>query len=151
MSAIPSSVDTDSKRWLAVLGVAAAIAVVFLAYSFVSQLSRSDQSVTAPSKPAATHAEEAAARAEPDWASAAAGHTSGDLLANTTKPDPFAAKYAAEAKAAAANDPVVRQKAVHQQAEYFRNLISQGKLPKGLGNLTKEQVDEMEKNGILVN
>jgi hypothetical protein len=151
MSAIPSSVDTDSKRWLAVLGVAAAIAVVFLAYSFLGQLSPPDQSVTAPQKPTVAHAEETVTRSEPDWANATAGHTPGELLANTTKPDPFAAKYAAEAKAAAANDPVVRQKAVHQQTEYFRNLISQGKLPKGLGNLTKQQVDEMEKNGILVN
>lgn len=151
MSAISSSVDTDSKRWLTVLGVAAAIAVIFLAYSFVTQLSPPDQSVTAPPKPAATHAEEAVARAEPDWASATAGHTAGDLLANTTKPDPFAAKYAAEAKAAAAHDPVARQQDVHRQTEYLRNLISQGKLPECFGHLTKEQVDEMERKGVTIN
>jgi hypothetical protein len=42
----------------------------------------------------------------------------------------------------------VRQKVVHEQAEYLRNLISQGKLPDTTGNLTKEQVDEMERKGI---
>jgi hypothetical protein len=151
MNATSSLTDAGTKRWVVVLAAAAVVSLVYVSYSFVKSLSPPDQTVTAPEKPAVTRAEEGVPRSEPDWTSATAGPTAGDLLAGTTRPDPFAAKYAADAKAAAANDPVVRQKAVHQQAEYFRNLISQGKLPKGLGNLTKQQVDEMEKNGILVN
>jgi hypothetical protein len=150
MSGIPRSIDTGSKRWLVVLAVTAAASVMFLAYSFIKAQSPPDQSAVETQKPTATHAEEAVTRNEPDWASATAGHTAGDSLANTTRPDPFAAKYAAEAKAAAANDPVVRQRAVHQQAEYLRELIARGKLPEGYGNLTKEQVDDMETKGLLI-
>ena len=45
------------------------------------------------------------------------------------------------------DEMVAQQKMVHFQAEYLRTLIAKGKLPAGLGHLTKEQVDEMEKNG----
>jgi hypothetical protein len=45
---------------------------------------------------------------------------------------------------------VAHQQAVHQQAEYLRTLISQGKSTPGYGNLTKEQVDQMEQKGVLI-
>ena len=59
---------------------------------------------------------------------------------------PFAAQDAARVS----NDPIAAQNRVHLQAEYLRKLIADGKVPKGLGNLTKERVDEMEKKGILI-
>jgi hypothetical protein len=143
MSAIPWSMDASSKRWLIVLGAAVLVSIIILTHSFINALFSSKEETVAVS----VRSEEAVARTEPDWNSTQAGHVPQTM---TTRPDPFAAKYAAEAKAAAANDPVVHQQAVHQQAEHLRNLISQGKLPQGLGNLTKEQVDEMEKKGLLI-
>jgi hypothetical protein len=144
MNAIPKSTDDGSKRWLLVLAVMAAASVIFLVYSFIKAQSPPEQSVVAPQKPAP--AEEAVTRSEPDWNGAAAGQVAEGSQAPASRPDPFAAQNAAAAK----NDPVVFQKAVHQQAEYLRKLISEGKLPGGYGNLTKEQVDEMEKKGLLI-
>jgi hypothetical protein len=148
MSAISSSVDAGSKRWLVVLGVAVLVSIVILAHSFLNALFPSKEETVAVSVPVRT--EQAVTRSEPDWNSARVG--AGQVpQAIATKPDPFAAKYAAEAKAATAHDPVAHQQAVHQQAEYFRALISQGKLPECYGKLTKEQVDQMEKKGVMIN
>lgn len=88
--------------------------------------------------------EEAVTRSEPDWNAAQVVPGS---QAAATHVDPFAAQYAAAAK----NDPVAAQQAVHREAEYFRTLISQGKLPECYGKLTKEQVDQMEKKGVMIN
>ena len=145
MSASPWSLDAGSKRWLIVLGAAVLISIIILTHSLANALFPSKEETVAISTPVRT--EEAVTRSEPDWNSAQAGQVP---QATTTRPDPFAAKYAADAKAAAANDPVAHQQAVHHQAEYLRNLISQGKLPQGYGNLTKEQVDEIEKKGLLI-
>ncbi|MGO9246700.1 MAG: hypothetical protein ACLPT4_00755 [Verrucomicrobiia bacterium] len=147
MNAISRSVDTSSKRWLTVLAVTAGASVVFVAYSFVRTLSPTGPSVVAPQKPTPTPTEEAPPRSEPDWNAAQVVPGS---QAAATRVDPFAAQYAAAAKAATAHDPVARQQDVHRQAEYLRNLVSQGKLPEGLGNLTKQQVDEMEQRGITI-
>jgi len=144
MSAIPWSMDASSKRWLIVLGAAVLVSIIILTHSFINALFSSKEETVAVS----VRSEEAVARTEPDWNSTQAGHVPQTM---TTRPDPFAAKYAAEAKAATAHDPVAHQQAVHQQAEYFRALISQGKLPECYGKLTKEQVDQMEKNGVMIN
>jgi hypothetical protein len=146
MNAIPNTTDDGSKRWLKVLAVAAAASVIFLTYSFVRALSPAQPSVVAPQKPTPAPTEEAVTRTEPDWNGAAAAQVAEGTQAPVSRPDPFAAQNAAAAK----NDPVVFRKAVHQQAEYLRKLIAEGKLPGGYGNLTKEQVDEMEKKGLLI-
>jgi hypothetical protein len=139
--------DADSKRWLAFLAVVAATSVIFMAYAFVKTLSPPEQSVTAPQIPTPAPTGELSARSEPDWNAAQARQ---GAQAAPTREDPFAAQAAAAARAAAANDPVARQQDVHRQAEYLRNLISQGKLPECFGKLTKEQVDEMEQKGITI-
>jgi hypothetical protein len=144
MNAIPKSTDDGSKRWLKVLVVTVAASVIFLLYSFVKTLSPPEPSVVAPQKPTPASTAEAVTRSDPNWNAAPVVQGS---QAAATRVDPFAAQYAA----AAANDPVVRQKDVHRQAEYLRNLISQGKLPECYGKLTKEQVDQMEKNGVMIN
>jgi len=143
MNAIPRSIDTGSKRWLTILAVTVAASVVFVAYSFVQTLAPPEPSVVAPQKPTPAPTEKAVTSSEPDWNAAPVAPCS---QAAATHADPFAAQYAA----AAAHDPVVHQRDVHRQAEYLRNLISQGKLPQGLGSLTKEQVDEMEQKGITI-
>jgi hypothetical protein len=139
--------DADSKRWLAFLAVTAATSVIFAAYAVVKTLSPPEQTVVALQKPTPAPTEEAATRSEPNWNAAQGGQGS---LAATTRADPFAAQDAAAAKAAAKNDPVALQQAVHREAEHFRTLISEGKLPDSYGKLTKEQVDEMESKGIMI-
>jgi hypothetical protein len=145
---MPQSMDADSKRWLTFLAVTAAVSVVLAAYALVKTLSSPQQSVVAPQKPTPAQTEGTTANSGLDWSTSPAGHGS---EAATTRVDPFAAQDAAAAKAAAKNDPVAAQQAVHREAEYLRNLISQGKLPGSYGNLTKEQVDQMEKDGIMIN
>ncbi len=144
MNAIPRSIDTSSKRWLTILAVTVAASVIFVAYSFVKALSPPEPAVVAPQKPTPAPTEEAVTRSEPDWNAAQVVPGS---QAAATHVDPFAAQYAAAAK----NDPVAAQQAVHREAEYFRTLISQGKLPECYGKLTKEQVDQMEKKGVMIN
>jgi len=143
MSAIRALMNDDSKRWLAILAVTAVASVIFVAYSFIQTLSPPVPTVVAPQKPTPAPTGEAVTRSEPNWNTAQVVPGS---QAAATHADPFAAQYAA----AAAHDPVVHQRDVHRQAEYLRNLISQGKLPQGLGSLTKEQVDEMEQKGIII-
>ncbi len=143
MNAIPQSIDTGSKRWLTILAVAAAASIVVVAYSFVQTLAPPEPSVVAPQKPTPAPTGEAVTSSEPDWNAAPVGPGS---QAAATRVDPFAAQYAA----AAAHDPVVHQREVHRQADYLRNLISQGKLPEGFGNLTKAQVDQMEQRGVTI-
>ncbi|HTS19421.1 MAG TPA: hypothetical protein VMP11_17725 [Verrucomicrobiae bacterium] len=148
MSRIASLLDTDSKRWLAVLAAAVAVSIVFITYSFLKTLSPAEPTVVASQKPAPPPADTPVTRAEPDWNATPASTPLVESAA--TRPDPFAAQYAAEARDAAAHDPVAHAKAVQHQAGYLRDLISQGKLPQGFGKLTKEQVDDMEKKGVLI-
>ena len=143
MNAISRSIDAHSKRWLVVLAVTVSASIAFVAYSFVQTLSPPEPSVVAPPKPTPAPTQEAVTRSEPNWNTAQVVPGS---QAAATHADPFAAQYAV----AAAHDPVVHQRDVHRQAEYLRNLISQGKLPQGLGGLTKQQVDEMEQKGITI-
>jgi hypothetical protein len=143
MKAIPRSMDADSKRWLAFLVVTVVVSVIFATYAFVKTLSPPEQSEAAPQKPTPAPTVEAATRNEPDWNAAQGGQGS---QAAAIQVDPFAANDAAAAK----NDPAAFHQTVHQQADYLRKLISEGKLPGGYGNLTKEQVDEMEKKGVLI-
>lgn len=150
MSAIPWSMDSSSKRWLVALTTAAAASVAFVGYSFVKTLSPTESSVVAPQKPASARVEEPVTRSEPDWNGVTVGQAAEISRTAAVRPDPFAAQDAAAARAAAANDPVANQQAVHREAEYLRNLISQGKLPESYGKLTKEKVDQMEKDGIMI-
>jgi hypothetical protein len=148
MNAFSESIDNGSKRWLMVLGVAVSASIIYLAYAFVKTLLPTEPSVVLSQKPSPAPAEQAVTRSEPDWNSAQEVQRA---QAAATRTDPFAAQYAAAAKAAAKNDPVAAQQAVHREAEYLRTLISQGKLPGAYGNLTIEQVDQMEKNGVMIN
>lgn len=47
-------------------------------------------------------------------------------------------------------DAATNKAFVHQQAETFRAMVIKNKVPGGLGDLTLEKIDEMEKNGIIV-
>jgi hypothetical protein len=39
---------------------------------------------------------------------------------------------------------------VHHQAEDLRSMVKQNKLPEALGHITLEEIDEMEKNGVVI-
>ena len=146
MSLASSSIDTGSRRWLAALAVAVAATVVYMTWSFLKPSSPTEPSLVAQ-KPDPAPTAAPVTRAEPDWNTAPAAPVA---QAATTRPDPFAAQYAADAWSAAAHDPIAHEKAVQHQAEYLRDKIAQGKLPSGFGNLTKEKVDDMEKKGVLI-
>lgn len=147
MSAIPWSMDASSKRWLAALGAVVLVSISILTRSFFSALFPSNQEPVAA--PARTPAREAVTRTEPAWNTTTPSRSTENPQEATPKVSPFAAQDAAAAAAKA--HELSAQEAVHRQAEYLRNLISQGKLPEGFGKLTKEQVDEMEKKGITIN
>jgi hypothetical protein len=145
MSALPQSLDTAFKRWFAVLAVVFLASLGILTRSFINaSLPPAENAITVePRAPRTT--EQVTTRNEPAWDNLQAVHE-----VEPTHPDgrvsPFAALDAAEAR----DDPAKMQERVHQQAEYLRNLIVKGQLPRGLGHLTKERVDEMEKKGIMI-
>jgi hypothetical protein len=145
MSAISWSLDTPAKRWLALLALAFVVSVGVLMHSFFDALSPPEQTVVVQ-QPAAEVPEPVHVRSEPAWNSpqpveAVKQSSVADRVSpfDNQKPPPTK------------RDPVVYQKMVHHQAEYLRTLIANGKLPPGFGNLTKERIDEMEKNGEMIN
>ena len=141
------SLDTDSKRWLTVLAAACLVSIIMLTHSFMNALSPAEENSATVQKPATAATTEARTRSEPAWTSpqqiaATENHE------ETIRVSPFDGKN----KLLTKTDKVAAQQAaqqaeVHRQADYLRSLIAAGKLPAGLGHLTKEQVDEMEKNG----
>jgi len=141
MSAITWSLDTPSKRWLALLAVAFVVSMGVMVHSFLEALSSPQQKAEAPPKPALESTEQVQTLSEPEWN---APPPQPDRVAERVSP--FAAQDAAQPK----SDPAARQRLVHRQADYLRGLIAAGKLPKQMGNLTKEQVDQMEKDGITI-
>jgi hypothetical protein len=145
MNTISWLLDTAAKRWLALLAVAFVVSVGVLMHSFFAVLSPPEQTVVAQ-RPAAEAAEPVHVRSEPVWNSPPRMGTTEETPAPPVRVSPFAAQDAARVS----NDPIAARNRVHLQAEYLRKLIADGKLPRGLGDLTKEQVDEMEKKGILI-
>ena len=146
MSLSTWSLATDSKRWLAVLAAACLVSVAMLAHSFRRALSPAEENSAAVQKPATAATNEARTRSEPAW-------TSPQQIAATENHEeairvsPFDGKN----KLLTKTDKLAAQQAeVHRQAEYLRGLIAAGKLPAGLGHLTKEQVDEMERMGTTI-
>jgi hypothetical protein len=150
MSLSTWSLDTDSKRWLAVLAAACLVSVAMLAHSFMKALSPAEENSAAVQKPATAVMDGARTRSEPAWSSSpqiAATENHEEAI----RVSPFDGKN----KLLTERDKVAEQQAaqqaeVHRQAEYLRGLIAAGKLPAGYGHLTKEQVDDMEKKGITI-
>jgi hypothetical protein len=143
MSLSTWSMDTDSKRLLAILATVFLVSVAMLAHSFVNALSPTEGNIVVDQKPATATTSQARTRSEPAWSNpqqiAAA-----EPRETAVRVSPFEGKN----KLLTKRDELAAQQAeVHRQADYLRKLIAAGKLPAGYGHLTKEQVDEMEKNG----
>lgn len=144
MSPASSSLDATSKRLLAALALALVISVVILTRSFINVLSppeqtspQTQQSVQAPTKTVSSVA-------EPQWISPQQSRSSAEQPAD--KESPFKDGDFGAPK----NDAAVRKEMVHMQAENLRAMVKQNKLPEAFGHLTTEQIDEMEKNGIII-
>jgi len=146
MSTIPWSLDTPAKRWLALLAVAFVVSVGVLVHSFFDTLFPQERKAEVAQPRASEVPEPVHVRTEPVWNSPPRMGAIEETPAPPVRVSPFAAQDAARVS----NDPIAAQNRVHLQAEYLRKLIADGKVPKGLGNLTKEKVDEMEKKGILI-
>ena len=146
MDAIFSSLDTPAKRWLALLAVAFLVSVGVLVHSFFDTLFPQEQKAEVAQLRASEVPEPVHVRTEPEWTSPPRMGATEETPAPPVRVSPFAAQDAARIS----NDPIAAQNRVHQQAEYLRKVIASGRVPKALGNLTKEKVDEMEKKGILI-
>lgn len=147
MDAILELFDTSAKRWLAVLAASVLASVVFLERSFMNALAPEESAVTVqPSTSSGT--EQVQSRNEPAWNNNHAEVQVQEESPIVNRVSPFDNQ---RPKTAPKNDPVAHQQIVHQQCDYLRQLIAAGKLPKGFGNLTKEQVDDMEKKGVTIN
>ena len=138
MSAIPWSLDTTAKRWLAVLAVAVLGSVAVLAHAFYQAMTPAEASPASTQPPTRPATGEVRTKAEPTW----------DAPKQTAITEPVAERVSPFAARDA--DKAANEQTVHTQAEYFRKLIAENKVPSGLGNLTKEQVDDMERRGIMV-
>ena len=137
------SLDTDSKRLLAILATVFLVSVAMLTHSFMLALSTTQENNAAVQKPATANTDEVVTRSEPAWSSpqqtAVPENREADIRVS-----PFDGKNKLLTKR---EEMAAQQAEVHRQADYLRKLIAAGKLPAGYGHLTKEQVDEMEKNG----
>ncbi len=147
MSAIPRVDGDGSKRWLAVLGAAVLVSIVILTHSFVNALS--------PSKREPVAAQTSAASAEKRSRGGSPIGTPPRPVARfrrfsgrpTQSRRPFAAQ---DAEPAAAKTRWLLSKPSTVRRNTSATSSLRANFPKGLGNLTKEQVDEMEKKGITI-
>jgi hypothetical protein len=137
------SLDTDSKRLLAILATVFLVSVAMLTHSFMLALSPTQENNAAVQKPATANTDEVVTRSEPAWSSPQQTAVPENREA-AIRVSPFDGKNKLLTKR---EEMAAQQAEVHRQADYLRKLIAAGKLPAGYGHLTKEQVDEMEKNG----
>jgi hypothetical protein len=144
MSPASSSLDATSKRLLAALALAVLISVVILTRSFINALSPPEDKSIETRQSAPDPAKKVTAAAQPEWITPQQSHPGdgqradmGSPFKNSDFPTPK-------------NDAAARQEMVHRQAENLRAMVRQNKLPKSFGHLTTEQIDEMEKNGIII-
>jgi hypothetical protein len=144
MSATTRSLDATSKRWLVVLAAVSLASVAFLTHLFVKVLSPEEENVAATQQPASEAPEQTPVRTEPSWMNPRQVGRVEDSQA-ARQDSPFDKQIATPKSRDEAQKEIA-----HQQADYLRKLIANGKLPAGLGNLTKEDVDEMEKKGIII-
>jgi hypothetical protein len=141
MNAVPESPDTSAKRWLAVLAAAVLVSVAVLAYSFRNALSPQAETVTVQ-PPAREATQPVRTRTEPALnGTRSASASADDSLVPAGRTSPFEAQENAERQT---------HEALQRQAEYFQKVMVNGKLPSSLGGLTKEQVDDLQKKGLIV-
>ena len=136
----PDSFDGNSKRLLAALACAMVIAVIILTRSFIALLAPPEPGIT-DSQKATTPVVKANTEFPSAWYAQAQDSSTAPKHITSVKRDEFDPPK---------NDAEIRQAMVHRQADDLRKMVKQNKLPASLGHLTLEQIDEMEKNGIVI-
>jgi hypothetical protein len=147
MNAPARSLDTASKCWLGVLALAFLVSVAILAHSFLKALAPPEENSATAHQAAPGGTGEVHAKSESGWSHIEPVRAVENRPV-TTGADPFSSIINRAANRQ--QDAAAAKEAVHRQAEYLRTLVKQNRLPGGLGNLTLEQIDEMEKKGILI-
>jgi hypothetical protein len=145
MSAVSSSIDATTKRWLVVLAAAILASIAILTHSFIRVLAPPPEESVTTQPPVADAAREVRTSRQEEWSRpqqfrafeeqpATANHFS------SNNSDPAQRK----------KDKAARQEMAHIQAENLRSMAKQNNLPKAFGHLTVEQINEMEKKGIII-
>ena len=144
MNTTSRPLDSTAKRWLAILAVVSLASIAFLTHSFMKVLAPEEENTAVTQQPASDEPSQISANSEPSWMNPRqVGRVEESQNSNPDSP------FDKQISAPKSHDEVHKEM-VRNQADYLRKLIANGKVPTGLGKLTKEQVDEMEKNGIVI-
>ena len=148
MSATRQSVDATSKLWLTVLAVAVLASIATLIHSFIKATAPPEEIVSVTARePTAAPTAAAPASAEPAWSFPDPARVAqGQSQPETPGVEPFSPSSNSAPKRQ--TEDAASKAMIHQQAETFRDMVKQNKVPGGLGDLTLEKVDEMEKNNV---
>ena len=144
MGAPASSLDATSKCWLAALALAILISTVILTRSFINAFSPSEDKSTEAQQSAQDSTKEVTVTTQPEWTTLQQSQP-GDRQ-RVDMGSPFKDSDSPKPK----NNATVRKEMVHKQAEQLRAMVKQNKLPDVYGHLTIEQIDQMEKKGIMI-
>jgi hypothetical protein len=140
MSTTSSSPDVSSKRWLMLFASAAVVTIVVLAYSFLNALAPSQEVV----EPQPKKVREPYTSSQPVWDHAQQNRST--EYPNNIPPTPPGERPATTIWVT----PTNWMGMVHMQSEYLRKLAAESKDPNDINRLTPEQIDEMEKKGLLI-
>lgn len=141
MSAAPS-LDASSKRWLTVLALAIVASVAILAYSFLKTPSPLEEKIVETQQPATDQAQKVRTGDQGTW-----NHPQ---QFRAVQEQPTVTSFPPSDAEVRKKKEATRVAMVHNQAEQLRALVKQDKLPEAFGHLTLEQIDEMEKQGIVI-
>lgn len=138
------SLDPVSKRWLTVLAIAMLISIIVLARSFINAFSPPQSVKTDLQSSAQTPSAASTTPATSQW------NGPSPFSSSDQQPIHIQSSFKRTESATPQNDAAARKEMVRVQAENLRTMVKQNKLPKSFGNLTLEKIDEMEKNGIII-
>lgn len=141
MSAAPS-IDATSKRWLTLLALAIVASVAILTRSFLKALSPLDEKSVKTQQPATDEAREVRTDSPEAW-----NHPQ---QFQAVQEQPTVTSFPSSDAEVRKKKEAARAAMAHHQAEDLRSMVKQNKLPEAFGQLTLEQIDEMEKNGIVI-
>jgi hypothetical protein len=131
--------DRSTKVWLVVLLAGFVGFVAILASAFINGSSRPVEPIATVEQSAPAEISQVRAMSEPTWSypePSGTEHSNGNQLQSS------------HSAVKREQDAATNKAFVHRQAETFREMVKQNKVPGGLGDLTLEKIDEMEKNNV---
>jgi len=144
MTVLP--MDTASRRWLIALAIAFFVAAAMLTHSFMNAFSAPERGDAKVQPVGADRPEEIHTVSQPEWIhpqefqGVEQRHAPTDDAITSDSRDTTTRE----------KSETLREKMVHKQAESLRSLVKQNKLPAAYGHLTLDQIDDMEKKGIVI-